>query len=425
MKSKINLMNLFKKMISVTCSTTLVLGLSVPAFANSNDTSSIVTYEANRSSILKDIANEEKFFACFNIDADAPTSMQTTTATNAVLSADYSYTLTLDNPESIEPYYAEMNIQFNIGDNVYSTIVTGRAGELSLDDGRTYITGSLKGTIQVGTRDYSITVGLNKIKQSDGMSGCVTMIPVGTNDINSMIAFRFGDDVMNSEILAMLLENSDVKESQSQDRASAPYRINGGKLVGTAYASLSGYSSRGITEVIYANSSEDRLYANVTSYCDNMKNTDIYAYMVSVHEVDYYLSRNSGVAIATIFDATDNGMTEGDMLPTEMFLDVIEMCLTATGQEFAATFLNTMRIATAQYYTPTCNSNRAVVRITFGTGKHAVRFDDTPCSMAVNMAGNGTGSYTMSAEIEYYILNDGGFYYASSNRANSTFSATF
>lgn len=393
----------------------------VPAVAS---TGSIYSREIkeNQISTLKDIANREKFFSCFIENKIGEVAYQAPTA-SVDSSAEYSYVITEDKPGAVEPYVVTMDICLKVNNSTYVTTVTGRVGEFYLEDGRTYMTGSLNGVIMVNEFDYDITVGFNKIKQEDGMSACVTMMPINSNNSEDMIAFRFGEDVMDNNILNMFSNN--LSDDEEYNNTATLYGVASTKVVGSAYATLKGYSSRGISETVYADANNNRLYTNVTSYCDNMKNTDIYAYTTSVHEVDYYLTRKSGVALKSIFSSTSNDITEGEVVQGEMVLDAIQMCLEATGYVVPAKFLEMMRLASAEYYTPTCNENKAVVRLTFGVGKHTARFDDTPCSMAVNMNGNGTGTYTMTTQIEYYILNDGGFYYASSNMATSSFSATF
>ncbi len=410
-------MKLTKKCMSAILIVAMAMGLVSPALAATDQRANVLNNGSKNDNPIENKNNYMLFEEVFNGDQDDRTAVPDMTAS-------YNYELYENTADAISPYSAQVEISFDTGTNMYSFIAQGDVDTIALDNGLTYLTGPLYGSVIVRETNYQVTVGFNKVMEREGVSFCVTMVPKNGN-VDQTLSFSFGDKVLTADILSALLPNKNTSEIGGEHASDVSAMA--ATTIGTATAIIPYYST-GVKENIKLDTSAKEIGIEVTSYTENAKKTVAYAYGASVLQINYTLKRDSGsVKLVGITDDTDQNVSVENTDKADRVSSVIIKGINYFNKPIA-TFLKVIKPAIKDHvvnlYVPKFTDDYGRLYLRFGLGADAVNFDTYSCPVVFSYSGSGSNKLTAYATIEYAVLGDAGYTYVTTNTATKTFTKT-
>ena len=406
-----------KKLWSLVLTATIIFSLVVPAVAVNSKNNIVDKGKGN----TVEIANENRMDlleSVFGGNSDERANAES-------LKVSYEYELYQNEDSETGPYSVIATISFINAENTYNFVAEGNIETILLDNGLTYLTGPLYGAVRIDGVVYQVIVGFNKVLEREGVSFCVTLAPEEST-FDQVLSFSFGDQIMTTDVLTSLIpeETQNLMEIQSNAK---PYAVTDkGSVTGV----ISGTTKTGIKENMQVENSAKQVVSNVYSYTANAKTTVAYAYSATVKQINYALIRNSGISeIIGLKESTTKNIKPGDNPTAENVINVILFALQVCKNPYVSTFTGIIvpiiREETAKMYTKNITATTGRFYMQFGLGAKAINFDQAPCAVAYQLSGNGVGSFTAYASIEYAVLGDAGYSYVKTAEVSKQVGTSF
>ncbi len=434
-------MKTFKKIGSIFMVLMLTTSLMTPAFATVSNNSSTVSNQG--SSKIDNVNNEQLLRTIFNGDSSGNiNNIPEKNFDSSDIQIKYNYDIVFNKTEN--SYAAFLNMGILDNNNLYQTRLEGNLNTIEITPEITLLTGPLSGQIKINGHMHNITVGFNNICGSKEASMCVTLYD--STDMNKMISFRFGDNIITTTMIDELARNERRQKIREKTRSKA------GSIISSAFTeNYSGTSNfdfgseiKGIGQKVttaYRKAStttpKNKFAVVVQSYTDKVVSQYVNAYYASVYEVEITLTKQDGKSNLLNFANLEHITNNMNSREFSDFCDTLSIALSEvaamqgpTINGFITQVGSILMGDLSTYYYPYCNSSQGTFRTHFGVGpknsKH-LTFDDIPFIIQYNIYSPGvdTSNFKVKSALTYAVLTDGGFTYPTSTLLKSGITAFF
>ena len=249
-----------KKIIAIVLTATMVMGVSIPAFAN--DSTFYMESVDSTVGIVTPYAFQNAFVS--------KTSKNIGNMTIEQVSYDYTF---VQDEEDAEKANVSLSFIMFIGSQEYPVNVSGQVNAYSLSSGDILWEGPIEGTAIINGQKYDVLTGFSKLDSSSSIQASVTLQASDEEILSDPIVFTFGDTVLTKEIHDDIMSQAtvaDMSDLETGDEGIVPYANSF-----TYVASPTAYFSNSVTGLaqqayIQKDSISDELSVAIKTYCNNV-----------------------------------------------------------------------------------------------------------------------------------------------------------
>lgn len=395
-----------KKALSLLLAILLVTVGVVPAMATETD-------EIHE---IFSVSDTELFADTFGMAA--ATYVTNSVANNGVI---YDYNVTLEEDGT---YNAFMEFDVVINGTAHRATALGTLNEVVLENGSTYLSGPLDGSIEVGNNEYKIIVGFQTEYGSDEISAGITL------ENEAVLHFAFGDYEMPDEIYEthwIESGNSVISRSQvdlSNSKSTTLRSVGTYTVVGSDAVKASNISSNVSFFTAYYNTYPDYLYVEITADSSPLL-TDAFYSTSRVYSTTTTLEATDSSTYPSIYRFVHYpGDDVGDTVGTYI-RDVFELIDSFAGIPIPLTSILDLYESTTG---PVSSTNSNTIRTKFTLTTKPAHGDygqgntpPLPILWELHTAVTGSYEYTVTSNVRFVCTNIKQIYYVNAYTASDSF----